>query len=168
MRGPMVPREKVYRVRAVNVCEECKNPIATQADEAAHNTGECGCEESRSLCWKAWGGCESPYDTLRPKPKPSVELCGVPFDEGGPTCTLPKGHDFHSCEMIQAGQCSRSHIDDDLREEWEEQYLYKIGQLEWELREEKARVLRIIEDAPIAIGAKILLKRAIEGASNDG
>lgn len=30
---------------------------------------------------------------------PAVELCGEAFDEGGPTCTLPKGHDMHSCEM---------------------------------------------------------------------
>lgn len=30
------------------------------------------------------------------------EVCGAAFDdESGPTCTLPKGHDLHSCEMIE-------------------------------------------------------------------
>lgn len=37
-------------------CEECGRRRATEHDEAIHNTGECGCDESRSLCWFHWNG----------------------------------------------------------------------------------------------------------------
>ena len=40
----------------VGSCSECQRPLATEHDEAWHNTGACGCEESRSLCWYKWNG----------------------------------------------------------------------------------------------------------------
>lgn len=47
-------------------CPDCGRPIANAHDEENHNTGECGCEECRSLCWRLWNRnvcCErSPYD----------------------------------------------------------------------------------------------------------
>jgi hypothetical protein len=53
-----------------DVCGDCGNPIAHQHDDENHNTGECGCVESRSLCWKTWGACVSPY---APPPKAPKE-----------------------------------------------------------------------------------------------
>ena len=47
-------------------CPECKRPVANLFDEGIHNTGECGCTSSRSLCWRSWNGNKcvpvSPYD----------------------------------------------------------------------------------------------------------
>jgi len=37
-------------------CSECGRPRANEHDEEIHNTGECGCEECRSLCWFRWNG----------------------------------------------------------------------------------------------------------------
>lgn len=37
-------------------CDECGRRLADEEDEGIHNTGECGCDESRSLCWKVWNG----------------------------------------------------------------------------------------------------------------
>lgn len=46
-------------------CSECGRPIADAHDEVNHNTGECGCTQSRALCWRQWNGdkccAESPY-----------------------------------------------------------------------------------------------------------
>jgi hypothetical protein len=41
-------------VSAGVVCGHCKKPGASREEEAAHNTGECLCENSRKLCWRAW------------------------------------------------------------------------------------------------------------------
>lgn len=38
------------------LCSECQRPLATQHDEAWHNTGQCGCQTARSLCWFRWNG----------------------------------------------------------------------------------------------------------------
>jgi hypothetical protein len=35
-------------------CPDCKRPLANEHDEGIHNTGECGCDEARSLCWRRW------------------------------------------------------------------------------------------------------------------
>jgi hypothetical protein len=35
-------------------CEYCGKPGASQEDEGSHNTGECGCAKSKSLCWREW------------------------------------------------------------------------------------------------------------------
>lgn len=43
---------KVPRV----ICSECSRERADEHDEGNHNTGECSCEEARSLCWWAWNG----------------------------------------------------------------------------------------------------------------
>lgn len=47
-------------------CDACRRALATQHDESAHNTGDCGCDVSRALCWRAWNNdrCQqlSPYD----------------------------------------------------------------------------------------------------------
>lgn len=47
-------------------CKDCQRPIANEHDEGIHNTGECGCEEARSLCWRHWNDdrccLRSPYD----------------------------------------------------------------------------------------------------------
>lgn len=47
------------------ICPNCKRPVAVLFDEGVHNTGECGCDSSRALCWRSWNGnvcCkESPY-----------------------------------------------------------------------------------------------------------
>ncbi len=50
-----------------DTCPDCKRPLAGILNDAEHNTGECGCETSRSLCWRRWtadGKCckRSPYD----------------------------------------------------------------------------------------------------------
>jgi hypothetical protein len=47
------------------VCSECNRFIANEDDESDHNIGECGCKESRALCWRTWNGNESIYDTLK-------------------------------------------------------------------------------------------------------
>jgi hypothetical protein len=39
-----------------DTCTECNRRLATDEDEGIHNTGECGCSEARSLCWKKWNG----------------------------------------------------------------------------------------------------------------
>jgi len=36
------------------VCPDCKREIANEQDEGIHNTGECGCEVARKLCWRKW------------------------------------------------------------------------------------------------------------------
>lgn len=36
------------------ICPECKREIANEHDEGIHNTGECGCETARKLCWQRW------------------------------------------------------------------------------------------------------------------
>lgn len=36
------------------VCSSCGRYLANQDDEAACNTGECGCKLARSLCWFTW------------------------------------------------------------------------------------------------------------------
>jgi hypothetical protein len=50
------------------MCQECNRPVANKNDEGIHNTGECGCPESRALCWKTWNNnictTKSIYDTL--------------------------------------------------------------------------------------------------------
>lgn len=38
------------------VCTFCHRPRANEHDEDIHNTGACGCDESRSLCWFLWNG----------------------------------------------------------------------------------------------------------------
>jgi len=43
-------------VKDRTICPECCRLRASVDDEAAHNTGECGCDEARSLCWWAWNG----------------------------------------------------------------------------------------------------------------
>lgn len=45
-------------------CEHCNKPGASREEEATHNTGECRCEGSRKLCWRAWLGtrCDWPED----------------------------------------------------------------------------------------------------------
>jgi hypothetical protein len=47
-------------------CTDCNRRLPTPWDEAIHNTGECGCDSSRKLCWRKWNNnkcCErSPYD----------------------------------------------------------------------------------------------------------
>lgn len=49
-----------------DMCLECHRDVANAHDEGVHNTGECGCEEARQLCWKTWNEnkCRSlsPYD----------------------------------------------------------------------------------------------------------
>lgn len=46
-------------------CPNCGRTLAEANDEAIHNTGECGCAYSRTLCWRRWNGdvccLESPY-----------------------------------------------------------------------------------------------------------
>ncbi len=48
------------------VCQDCNRKLADTKDEAIHNTGECGCDQARSFCWRKWNNnkCESlsPYD----------------------------------------------------------------------------------------------------------
>jgi len=36
------------------VCPDCKRELANEDDEGVHNTGECGCETARKLCWRRW------------------------------------------------------------------------------------------------------------------
>jgi len=52
-------------------CPDCDREVATVHDEGIHNTGECGCEEARGLCWRTWNldvCCPlSPYDPLSRK-----------------------------------------------------------------------------------------------------
>lgn len=53
------------RNTSYDICMDCDRPIAGVADEADHNTGECGCPKSRTLCWRLWNDnvcCpQSPY-----------------------------------------------------------------------------------------------------------
>ena len=37
-------------------CPDCGRRRANQFDEAACNTGECGCPTARALCWYRWNG----------------------------------------------------------------------------------------------------------------
>lgn len=39
-------------------CPDCHREVANEHDEGIHNTGECGCEESRSLCWRVYNADE--------------------------------------------------------------------------------------------------------------
>jgi hypothetical protein len=41
---------------AEGYCPSCHRRLATEEDEGAHNTGECGCDVARSLCWFRWNG----------------------------------------------------------------------------------------------------------------
>lgn len=60
-------------------CPDCRRPIASEHDEGIHNTGECGCETARSLCWRTWNGnvCAplSPFDS---KEQSLCKLCWKP------------------------------------------------------------------------------------------
>lgn len=56
------------------------------------------------------GTCEGPVPTASVGEAPG-EPCGVPFDDGGPTCTLPKGHDLHAFDMLAPGRGSRTSLD---------------------------------------------------------
>jgi len=55
--------------KAREKCPDCGREVANEHDEGIHNTGECGCETARSLCWRKWNKdtcCDlSPYDPLR-------------------------------------------------------------------------------------------------------
>lgn len=47
-----------------NLCPDCHYRIADQDDDGNHNTGECGCKEARSLCWRKWNNnkCSKNFD----------------------------------------------------------------------------------------------------------
>lgn len=50
-------------VRAQVICNKCGRRRATEEDEGVHNTGECGCDDARSLCWRDYcGECGSTFD----------------------------------------------------------------------------------------------------------
>lgn len=36
------------------ICDQCGKPGASAQDEADHNTGDCHCTHSRTLCWREW------------------------------------------------------------------------------------------------------------------
>ncbi len=58
--------EECRKPRAV--CPECKREVANEHDEGIHNTGACGCETARSLCWRTWnGGHCIPYSVYDPE-----------------------------------------------------------------------------------------------------
>lgn len=49
-------------------CPSCNRRLATTIDDGMHNTGECGCEEARSICWRRWNnGTCLPLSLYDPK-----------------------------------------------------------------------------------------------------
>ncbi len=55
--------------------------MAGSSDEAAHNTGECGCEQSRSLCWRRWHPEEKCAESsVYAPPAPGVDAWPAPPD----------------------------------------------------------------------------------------
>jgi len=39
-------------------CPLCGKARATPEDEQIHNTGECGCDKARNMCWREYFGCQ--------------------------------------------------------------------------------------------------------------
>lgn len=58
---------------AEGTCSDCGRTLATKEDEAGCNTGECGCEYARSLCWRTWNGACLPVSIYDPKSAPIRE-----------------------------------------------------------------------------------------------